>query len=68
MERVFGDGHDKGTRHHKRKRLRDVVSDVERHLHVNGPWRDNLSRIYEEPEVTAAVERMRAELQDQIAA
>jgi hypothetical protein len=39
-----------------------------RHLHVNGPWRYKLSRIYEEPEVTAAVERMTAKLQDQIAA
>jgi transposase len=68
IERVFGDVHDKCTRNHKRKRLRDVVSDVERHLQVNGPWRYKLSRIYEEPEVTAAVERMRAELQDQIAA
>lgn len=68
IERVFGDVHDKCTRNHQRKRLRDVVGDVERHLHVNGPWRSKLSRSYEEPEVTAAVERMTATLQDQLAA
>jgi hypothetical protein len=45
IERVFGDVHDKCTRHHKRKRLRDVVQDVERHVQTNGPWRYNLSQI-----------------------
>ena len=67
-ERAFGDVHDKCTRNHKRKRLRDVVSAVERHLHVNGPWLYKRSRIYDEPAVTAVVERMTAELQDQRAA
>lgn len=68
IERAFGDVHDKCTRNHKRKRLRDLVRDVERHLQTNGPWLYKLSRIYEEPEVTAAVERMAAERQSQIAA
>jgi transposase len=45
IERVFGDGHDKCTRNHKRKRLRDLVQDVERHMPVNGPWRYNLSEL-----------------------
>jgi hypothetical protein len=45
LERVFGDVHDKCTRNHKRKRLRDVVQDVEQHGQVNGPWRYNLSQI-----------------------
>src|SRR4029434_7202515 len=55
LERAFGDVHDQCTRNHKRKRLRDVVSDVERHLRQNGPWFYNLSRLYDAPEVTAAV-------------
>jgi putative transposase len=63
IERAFGDVHDKCTRNHKRKRLRDVVGDVERHLHANGPWLYKLSRLYQEPEVTAAVERIAAEAQ-----
>src|SRR5215218_10667485 len=67
-ERAFGDVHDKCTRNHKRKRLRDVVRDVERHLQVNGPWFYKRSRTYEEPEVTAVVEQMTAELRDQMAA
>jgi putative transposase len=63
IERAFGDVHDKCTRNHKRKRLRDVIGDVERHLHTNGPWWYKLSRLYQEPEVTAAVERIAAEAQ-----
>ena len=68
IERAFGDVHDKCTRNHKRKRLRDVVGDVERHLQANGPWLYKLSRIYQEPEVTAAVERIAAEAQPKRAA
>ena len=52
------DVHDKCTRNHKRKRLRDLVQDVERHLQENGPWRYHLSQLYQTPEVTAAVEQM----------
>jgi transposase len=61
IERAFGDVHDKCTRNHKRKRLRDLVGDVIEHLRVNGPWRYKLSAIYYEPEVTAAVEKLAAE-------
>ena len=68
IERAFGDVHYKCTRNHKRKRLRDVISDVERHLHANGPWFYKLSRVYQEPEVTTAVERMTAEAQAKKAA
>jgi transposase len=68
IERAFGDVHDKCTRNHKRKRLRDVVSDVERHLHANGPWLYKLSRIYQEPEITAAVECIAADAQPKMVA
>jgi hypothetical protein len=68
IERAFGDVHDKCTRNHKRKRLRDLVDDVERHLHQNGPWLYKLSRMYDTPEVTAVVERLAAEQQRKIAA
>lgn len=68
IERAFGDVHDKCTRNHKRKRLRDLVDDVIEHLEVNGPWRYKLSAIYYEPEVTAAVERMAAEERLKVAA
>ena len=68
IERVFGDVHDKCTRNHKRKRLRDLVKDVEQHVQENGPWRYNLSRLHQAPEVTAAVDRIAAEVQAKIAA
>jgi transposase len=61
IERAFGDVHDKCTRNHQRKRLRDLVGDVIRHLQVNGPWQYKLSEIYYTPEVTAAFEQMAAE-------
>ena len=60
IERAFGDVHDKCTRNHKRKRLRDLVQDVEQHIQENGPWQYKLSRLYDTPEVTAAVERITA--------
>jgi hypothetical protein len=61
IERVFGDVPDLCTRHHTRKRLRELVADVIEHLHIKGPWKDNLADIYHEPAVTAAVEkRLRA--------
>jgi transposase len=68
IERAFGDVHDKCTRNHTRKRLRDLLTDVERHLEANGPWRYQLSQVYYEPEITAAVERIAAEEQAKIAA
>jgi transposase len=55
IERVFGDVHDKCTRNHQRKRLRDLMADVLRHLRVNGPWPYHLSQIYYTAEVTQAV-------------
>jgi transposase len=61
IERAFGDVHDLCTRNHTRKRLRDLVADVVEHLHVNGSWRYQLSDIYDDPAVTAAVERMTLE-------
>lgn len=61
IERAFGDVHDLCTRNHTRKRLRDLGADVVEHLHVNGPWRYKLSDIYDDPAVTAAVERMTME-------
>jgi hypothetical protein len=59
MERIFGDTHDKVTRHHKRKRRRDLVADVSRFLDRHGPWPYQLSTIYQEPEVTAALKELR---------
>jgi transposase len=60
IERAFGDVHDKCTRNHTRKRIWHLVQDVQQHLRVNGPWRYALSEIYSTPEVTAAVEPLRA--------
>jgi transposase len=68
IERAFGDVHDKCTRNHQRKRLRDVVKDVEQHLQTNGPWQYNMSRLYDETEVIAEVERLVAQQQQRIAA
>ena len=60
IERAFGDVHDKCTRNHTRKRLWHLVQDVTQHLQVNGPWPYVLSDLYDTPEVTAAVEALRA--------
>ena len=68
IERAFGDVHDKCTRNHTRKRLRDLVQDVEQHMQENGPWQYKLSQLYDAPEVTAAVERIAAETQPKLAA
>ena len=68
IERAFGDVHDQCTRNHQRKRLRDVVSDVERHLRQNGPWLYKLSQLDDAPEVTAAVERIAAAERVKVAA
>ena len=68
MERALGDVHDKCTRNHTRKRLREVLKDVQRHLRENGPWRYTLSKLYDEPDAPAAVETMTAEGRLQAAA
>jgi putative transposase len=59
IERIFGDTHDKVTRNHKRKRLRDLVADVGHHLDRNGPWLYRLSTIYQEPDITMALKQVR---------
>jgi putative transposase len=61
IERAFGDVHDCCTRNHQRKRLPDLVTDVVEHLQLNGPWKYQLSNLYDEPAVTAAVEKIAAE-------
>jgi hypothetical protein len=53
--------HDLCTRHHTRKRLRELVADVIEHVHRHGPWQYNLSTIDHEPAVTAAVEKLATE-------
>ena len=67
IERAFGDVHDKCTRNHKRTRLCDVVR-MWNVMCTNGPWLYKVSRVYQEPEVTAAVERIAAEAQAKRAA
>lgn len=60
IERAFGDVHDKCTRNHRRKRLRDLVQDVRLHLQNNGPWRYEPSDLYYDPPVTDAVRDLAA--------
>ncbi|MGE0683794.1 MAG: IS630 family transposase [Candidatus Binatia bacterium] len=61
IERAFGDVHDKCTRNHQRKRLEELVGDVEQHLSTNGPWPYKLSQLYYTPEVTATVDHIAKE-------
>ena len=68
IERAFGDVHDKCTRNHQRKRIEELVGDVERHFLTNGPWQYKLSQLYYTPEVTVAVKRLTREQQLQQAA
>jgi transposase len=58
IERIFGDVHDHVTRNHKRKRIRDLVSDVIRYLTTHGPWRYYRSEIYDTSEITAALRKL----------
>ena len=58
IERAFWEVHDKCTRNHRRKKIEQLVGDVERHLEVNGPWPYKLSAIYYTAEVTAAVKEL----------
>src|SRR3954447_830846 len=60
IERCFGDLHDKVTRNHRRKRMRDLVADVKQHLSQNGPWRYQLSELYQADEVTQALKQLSA--------
>jgi len=68
IERAFADVHDKCTRNHQRKRIEELVGDVERHVATNGPWQYQLSQLYYTPQVTAAVERISQKRQFQQAA
>jgi len=68
MERVCGAVHDQCTRNPKRKRRRDLLQDVERHMQENEPWQYKLSQLYDAPEITAAVENIAAEKPLKIAA
>lgn len=58
IERVFWEVHDKCTRNHRRKKICQLVGDVEQHLKVNGPWPYQLSAIYYTAEVSAAVKEL----------
>jgi putative transposase len=68
IERAFGDVHDCCTRNHQRKRLSDLVADVETHFHLNGPWKYRLSDLYYDPAVTVEVEKIAVELRAEVAA
>jgi putative transposase len=68
IERVFGDIHDCCTRNHRCKRLPDLVADVEDHIHLNGPWKYQLSDLYYQPAVSAVVDNIVAEAQAKAAA
>jgi DDE superfamily endonuclease len=68
IERAFGDVHDCCSRNHQRKRLPDLVTDVVEHLELNGPWKYQLSELYDDPAVTAAVEKITAGEQAKAAA
>jgi transposase len=61
IARAFGEVHDKGTRHHRRHRLEELVRDVEQPLSTNGPWHYKLSPLYYTPEVTTVVDRIAKE-------
>jgi hypothetical protein len=67
IERVFREVHDKCIRNHRRQEIGQLVSDVEQHLEVNGPWPYKLSAIYYTVEVTAAVKKFERQRPPQIA-
>ena len=68
MERAFGEVHDKCTRHHQRKRLRDLVKAIEHQVQANRPWKYKRSQLDDDPEVTAEAERLVAQQQPRAAA
>jgi transposase len=55
IERLFGDIHDHCTRNHKRKRLGHLLADVLRFIHDHGSWLYEISDIYFEADVDAAM-------------
>jgi hypothetical protein len=68
LERLCGVIPDPGGRNHTRKRFSTLIKDIERSMQEHGPWQYQLSQIYYEPAITAAVESMAAEATSQIAA
>jgi hypothetical protein len=58
-----GDVHDKCTRNHTRGQMWRLVHDVQPHPRVHEPWRYALSGIYDTPEVPAAVQAPRADVE-----
>jgi DDE superfamily endonuclease len=58
IERAYGDVPDCCTRNHQRKRVLELIADVEDQVHLNGPWQYKLSDLYYAPAVTAAVEKI----------
>jgi hypothetical protein len=60
LERAFGEIHDKCTRTQTRQRIWQLVHDVKQQLLVKGPWPYALSELSYTPEVSAAVEALRA--------
>ena len=68
IERLFGDVHDKCTRNHKRKRLYTLIKDIERYMQEHGPWQYQLSQVYYEPAITAAVATMASKAISKVAA
>ena len=58
IERAFGHVHDRCTRNHRRRRLRDLIQDVRRHLALSHLPVLELASIYHTPEVDAAVQAL----------
>lgn len=51
-----------------RQRLPELGAEVDAHLHVRGPWKDQRSALDDEPAVTAAVETIARDAHAKIAA
>ena len=68
IERAFGDVHDCCTRDHQQKRLPDPGADVEDRVHLNGPWKYQLSALSYEPVITTAVQNIATEAHAKAAA
>lgn len=67
IERAYGDVHDKCTRNHRRKRMRDLVCDVVWHLKKNGPWKYKLSGVYYTEEINHEVEKLESAAKAKVA-
>jgi transposase len=58
IERVFWEVHDKCTRNHRRRRIEELVEDVQEHLQTSERRPYKLSEIYYTAEVTMAVKKL----------